>query len=298
MAPMTFWQRWQAWLTTSESVLARWLRAAHDALFGEMPVLAAGTALYAIVAMVPTLAAVVSIYSIAADPVEIETHLRGLATVLPHHVVDFVGEQLLRQAGRSPGTLGIQLAISIAVATSSARTSAQALIDSLNRAYRVREVRPALHRFGITIAMALATLVGLMVLFTAVVALPGIVAAAGLGGYDLVRILRWPSLLAIVAGTLGLMYRYAPSPRPTGTERHIWSGAAFATVALVIVSWGLSLWVDYAANFEAFYGAFGSVIVIVLWFHFSTIALVIGGCVNAELERHASGSKPRTRDEL
>lgn len=284
---MTLWRRWQAWITTSESALAWWLRATHDALFGDMPVLAAGTALYAIVAMVPTLAAVVSIYSIAADPAEIQRHLRGLEAVLPHHVVDFVGEQLLRQAGRSHGTLGIQLGISIAFATSSARTSAQALIDSLNRAYRVRETRTALHTFGVTIAMALATLVGLMVLFTAVVALPGLITAAGLGGYDIVRIVRWPCLLAIVLGTLGLMYRYAPSPRPTKAGRRIWRGAAVATVALVAVSWGLSLWVDYAANFEAFYGAFGSVIVIVWWFYFSTIALIVGGLVNADLERRS-----------
>ena len=71
------------------------------------------------------------------------------------------------------------------------------------------------------------------------------------------------------------------------TVRHTWPGAGVATVALLAVSWGLSLWVDYAANFEAFYGAFGSVVVIVLWFYFSTLALVVGGFVNAELERHA-----------
>lgn len=285
MGHMTFWRPWVAWSTTSESVAARWLRAAHDALLGDMPVFAAGTALFAIVAMVPTLAAVVSIYSIAADPAEIETHLRGLQTVLPRDVVDVVGSQLLRQAGRSTGTLGIQVAISIAIAIFSARSSARALIDALNRAYRVRDCRTALHRFGVTIAMALAALLGLMVLFTAVVALPGIVAAAGLSGYHAVRILRWPSLLAIVLCTLGLMYRYAPSPRPAGTAPHIWPGAGVATVALVAVSWALSLWVDHAANFEAFYGAFGSVVVIVLWFYFSTLALVFGGFINAELER-------------
>lgn len=287
MTRMIFWRRWHAWWNTSESIPARWLRAAHSALFGDMPVLAAGTALFAIVAMVPTLAAVVSIYSIVADPVEIESHLRSLQIVLPHDVVDFVGGQLLRQAERSNGTLGLQVAIAIAFATWSARTSAQALIDALNRAYRVRELRSSIHRLLLSIAMALATLVGLMVLFTTVVVLPGLLTVARLGGYDLVRVLRWPSLLGIVSCSLGLLYRYAPSPRQMGTERHIWPGAGTATILLVAVSWGLSLWVDNVANYEAFYGAFGSVIVILLWFYMSTIALVIGGFVNAELERHA-----------
>ena len=42
------------WLNTSDVVMAHWLRAARDALFGEMPILAGGTALFAIFAVVPT----------------------------------------------------------------------------------------------------------------------------------------------------------------------------------------------------------------------------------------------------
>jgi len=33
--------------------------------------------------------------------------------------------------------------------------------------------------------------------------------------------------------------------------------------------------------------AFGSAVVVLLWFYLSVIALVVGGFVNAELERHA-----------
>ena len=289
---MTFWRQWKTWWRTSDSVLARWLRAAREALLGEMPILAAGTALFAILALVPALAAVVSIYGIAADPLEIKTHLRGLESVMPQEVVDFIGSQLVRQAERSHGTLGIQVAISVFIATLSARGSARALIDTLNRAYRVRELRRPLHKIAISVAMALGTLVGLMVMFAIIVALPGIIAASGLRGYHLVRIVRWPLLLALVLGTLGAMYRFAPSPRPLGTERHVWPGAGMATVLLVLVSWALSLWVDYVATYETFYGAFGSVIVVVLWFYLSTITLVIGGFVNAELERHAGAPPP------
>jgi membrane protein len=289
---MTFWRQFQVWWRTSDSLLARWLRAAREALLGEMPVLAAGTALFAIIATVPALAAVVSIYGIASDPIEIKTHLKGLATVMPQEVVDFIGTQLTLQSQRSHSALGIQVAISIAIATFSARSSARALIDTLNRAYRVRELRSPVNKILISVGMALGTLVGLMVMFAIVVALPAIVAAAGLKGYHLVRILRWPLLLGLVLGTLGAMYRFAPSPRPLGTERHIWPGAGIATVLLVLVSWALSVWVDQVATYETFYGAFGSVIVIVLWFYFSTIALVVGGFINAELERHAGAPAP------
>ncbi len=291
MGGVTFLRSWVAWVRTSDAAAAHWLRAAHDALLGEMPVLAAGTALFAILATVPTLAAVVGVYGLVADPHAIHDHLRGLETVLPPDVVAFVGDQLERQATRSSGELGIAVATSIAVAVYSARGAARALIAVLNRAYRVRDRRHAVHKILLSVAMAVATLVGLMLMFGVVVALPGIVALLHLQGYGLVRWLRWPSLMAILYGALVLLYRYGPSPRPM-TERHLWPGALTATLLLVLVSWGLSQWVERVSHYELFYGAFGSIVVVLLWFYLSTIALVLGGFCNAELEHHAGAPAP------
>ena len=53
-----------------------------------------------------------------------------------------------------------------------------------------------------------------------------------------------------------------------------------------------SVSVERIASYEAFYGTFGSVIVIILWFYLSTMTLVIGGFFNAELERHAGAPAP------
>jgi membrane protein len=277
---------------TSDAPVAHWLRAAHDALLGEMPVLAAGTALFAILATVPTLAAVVGVYGLVADPHEIHGHLRGLETVLPSEVVTFVGDQLERQATRSSGELGFAVATSIFVAVYSARGAARALISVLNRAYRVRERRRGVHKVLLSIAMAGVTLVGLMLMFGVVVALPGIIALVHLRGFGLVRWLRWPMLMGILYGALVLLYRFGPSPRPLGTERHLWPGSLIATLLLVLVSWGLSQWVERVSNYALFYGAFGSVVVVLLWFYLSTIALVLGGFLNAELERYAGAPAP------
>jgi membrane protein len=289
---VALWKQIQHWLTTSDSVFARWLRAAREALLGEMPVLAAGTAMFAIIATVPALAAVVAIYGIAVDPNEIERHLRGLQTVMPAQVIDFISGQLQRMARSNHGVLGFQIAGSLVGAMISARSSARSLIVSLNRAYRVRELRSGLRKFAMTLLMGVFTLIGLVVLFAILIALPSVVAAAGLKGYGLVRIFRWPLLLALVLVTLAGMYRFAPSPRPLGTVRHVWPGAGLATVLLVLVSWFLSVWVDNVASYDSVYGAFGSLIVIMLWFYLSTIALIIGGFVNGELERSSGAPAP------
>jgi membrane protein len=174
----------------------------------------------------------------------------------------------------------------------SARGAATALMTALNRAYRVREQRGTLWRLALSLAIAAATVIGLILMIAVVVALPGIFALFDLGRFALVRWLRWPALLAVVYAALLSLYRFAPSPRPLGTERHLWPGAVAATALLVIVSWGLSLWVERVANYALFYGAFASVIVIVLWFYVSTLAIVIGGFVNAELERGSGAPEP------
>ena len=99
------------------------------------------------------------------------------------------------------------------------------------------------------------------------------------------RILRWPLLLALV---LAHARRDVSVRAVAAAARHrapLWPGAGLATVLLVLVSWALSVWVDHVASYDAVYGAFGSLIVIMLWFYLSTIALVIGGFVNGELER-------------
>ena len=53
-----------AWLNTSDAIAAHWLRAGREALLGEMPILAGGTALFAVVSVVPTLAATVALIDI------------------------------------------------------------------------------------------------------------------------------------------------------------------------------------------------------------------------------------------
>jgi membrane protein len=280
------------WLDTSESIVAHWLRAARDALLGEMPILAGGTALFAIVAMVPTLAATVAIYSVVADPHEINEHLIRLDTVLPSNVVEVLGEQLERQASRSNRELGLALGASVLIAVLAARGAARALIDTLNRAYRVREKRRPVQKLVVTFAMAAGTLVGILVMLVVTVALPTIFAMFSFGDWAVIQWMRWPALMFVVLCALTLLYRYGPSPRPLGTKQHLWPGALIATVLLVLVSVGLSQWVDRVATYNLWYGTFGSVVVVMLWFYLSTIALVLGGFVNAELERHAGAPAP------
>lgn len=285
------------WLSEDRviSIVRSWLHAAHSALLGEGPVLAAGTALFAILATVPTLAGVVALYGLIADAHSIEGHLAGLDTVLPHAVVEFAIAQLQRQANQSTGQLSLTLVSSLVVALYSARSAASALIEALNQAYRVRDGRRPLHKIAVTLGIASSTLVGFVMLTVVLVALPVVIAIVPVlrDVGELANLLRWPVLFTVVLSAQAALYRVAPAPRPL-VRRRIWSGALVGTGLWLSASYLLSIWVDNVADYQLFYGAFASVVVVILWFYFSVLAILIGGFVNAELERAAGAPEPST----
>lgn len=270
-----------------------WVRAARGALLGDTPVLAGGAALFAIFAAVPTLAAVVTLYGLIADPHQISSHLAGLERVLPRAVVDFLAAQLALAADKSSGTLGITFAASVVLALFSARGAVAALMTVLNSAYRVRDRRSGLHRFVITLVFATTTLVGSMVFAIVVVGLPAVVAIfpvhRDVGG--IATALRWPALFIAVLIGQALLFRLVPAPRK-GAAHVVWPGAIWGTLLWLATSWGLSFWVEHVANYHVLYGSFATVVVVLLWFYLSVLAIMFGGFVNAELERSKGNAPP------
>lgn len=266
--------------------LRPWLRVGEEALFGDTPVLAAGVALFTLLAAIPGVAAIVSIYGLAADPSDIGPHLDGLERFLPDHVVQFLISQLERQAGRSAEQLGGALFVTLVLAVYSARSAADAMIVGLNHAYGVHETRRTAHVILLTLILAFAKLLAFTMIAVLVVALPAIIHALGVHGdvQVIVDWIRWPLLLGALAGGLTLLYRTAPSPRDHD-HRRLFPGALVATSLWLLISWALSWWVSNVADYEVAYGAMASVLVLLLWFYLSVLSVLLGGLVNAELER-------------
>src|SRR5205814_6680392 len=81
------------------------------------------------------------------------------------------------------------------------------------------------------------------------------------------------------------VYYYAPDAE----QQWIWitPGSVFATVLWVLISIAFKFYVANFASYNAAYGAIGGVIVLMLWFYVSSLAVLIGAELNAEIE-HAS----------
>ena len=76
---------------------------------------------------------------------------------------------------------------------------------------------------------------------------------------------------------------------PDAEQEWIWltPGSALATVLWLLISIGFKFYVTRFASYNATYGAIGGVIVLMLWFYVSSLAVLVGAELNAEIE-HAS----------
>ena len=71
-----------------------------------LSLVAAGVAFYALLALFPAIAAVVSIYGMIVDPQTVEQQLAAVSHILPQEAQSIVGEQLRRVTGGGSTALG------------------------------------------------------------------------------------------------------------------------------------------------------------------------------------------------
>jgi membrane protein len=248
---------------------------------------AAAVTFYALLALFPAMAALVSIYGLFADPGTITKQLDAMQGVLPGGGIDVIRDQLTRLTAQPSGALGIGFVIGLAVSLWSANGGIKALFDALNAVYEEDEKRSFFRLTAVSLGFTAAMIVFVVVAITCVVALP--VALQYLPGFIgmILNIARWPVLLVIVAAVLACIYRYGPS-RKEPRWRWISWGSAFAAFAWLAAS-GLFSW--YAAHFGTFnktYGSLGAVIGFMTWMWLSIIVILIGGKLNAEIEHQTA----------
>jgi membrane protein len=250
---------------------------------------AAGVTFYALLALFPGIAAVVSIYGLFADPNTIVSHLDMLAGFAPGGAIDVVREQLTRLAAQGSTKLGISFLVALVISLWSANSGIKALFDALNVVYEENENRSFMQLNTVTLTFTIAAIAFLLIALACVIALPvalNYLSPAGVTGL-LLKIARWPILLVLVAFGLDLTYRYGPSRAEPRWQWITW-GSALAAIVWLAAS-ALFSW--YAANFGTFnktYGSLGAIIGFMIWMWLSTIVVLVGGKLNAEIEHQTA----------
>jgi len=106
---------------------------------------AAGVTYYALFALFPAKAALVSIYGLFADPTTIVGHLDAMSGVAPGGAIEVPRDQLTRLAAQGSTTLGISFLISLVVSLWSANSGIKALFNALNVVIRRKRFRARTH---------------------------------------------------------------------------------------------------------------------------------------------------------
>ncbi|MEP7058493.1 MAG: YihY/virulence factor BrkB family protein [Caldimonas sp.] len=251
-----------------------------------LPVIAAGVAFYGLLALFPTLVAIVSTFGLAFDPDDMQRHVASLSQLFPDEVAVFVRKQLIHLTNAGSGALGLGAAGSVVIALWSTSSGMRTLMQALNVAYDLKEQRGLFARIGVSLLLAAMMIFGMLIAMTAIVLLPIVSSAAELGRSvrGAIGWLRWPIVAASFWVGLILLYRYGPH-RPT--PRWFWMnwGAAVAVVIWLVVSLLFSVYVSRFGTFNRAYGSMGAVVVLMLWFLLTAWAVLIGAEVNATLQQ-------------
>ena len=166
-----------------------------------------------------------------------------------------------------------------------------AIIDTLNQAYDIQEGRPwwkvRLMAIGLTIALAVFIVVSSALVLVGPTLAEKVAVWSHLGpAFEWTwKILQWPVVFVLVTLGIAMIYYFAPDAE----QDWVWitPGSILATVLWLLVSLGFKFYVANFASYTATYGIIGGVIVLMLWFYVSALAVLIGAEMNAEIE-HAS----------
>lgn len=247
--------------------------------------LGAGVTFYGILAIFPGIGATLALYGLFADPHSAQQMFDQLSAVLPGGGQDILRDQVARLTGQPAGRLGFAFILGLATSLWSASSGVRALIDTLNIVYGEDEKRSLVRLYLFSLLATIAMILFFVLISIALIAVPIVLDYVWIGDLPatVLDLLRWPILFCIAAFALSVVYRYGPSRREARWRWISW-GSALATVLWLIASLLFS-W--YAANFGSYnktYGSLGAIVGFMTWLWLSSVVLLLGAEVNAEME--------------
>jgi Predicted membrane protein len=265
-------------------------QATRDDILGR----SAQLAYYFLLSIFPLLLFIVTVIGLMAGPEGTfrQELLKHLETAMPPEAYSLV-QSVLTQV--SEGARGGAAVVSMLAALWTASVGFAAVMSGLNAAYGVEETRPwwkaRLLAIGMTAAVSALVLLALGIfLFGGWIGRAG-ADRLGLGEVfsTLWNILHWPLMLFFVLLALALVYRFGPDLQ-AAKWAWITPGAVAALAVWLLSSAGLRIYLANFGNYGAVYGSLGAVIILLLWFYLSGLAILIGAEVNAVIEDAAARS--------
>jgi membrane protein len=271
-----------------------WRESLRDELLGR----AAQLAYYALLALFPALiflTALMGLFSVESFMPELMSYLRD---VLPADALTMV-QRFLTQVAEGSGANILSLGALGALWASSSGVTA--IMDALNVVFGVKEDQRPFWRVRLIAILLTIGLAGFVILSLGLV-LYGPTIGRWIGdlmGFGVAftwmwNVLQWPVIAGLMLMVVAAIYHICPD-RPVKHWRWMTPGSVFAVVMWLVVSLGFKAYVDNFGNYNKVYGSIAGVIVLMLWFYWSGMVLLLGGEINAEIEKAEAERLPGTR---
>lgn len=212
--------------------------------------------------------------------------LSYMAAVMPSSAAVLV-HTTLDEISTSAG--GGKLSFGLLAAVWAASNGMGAVSDTLNTAYNVKETRSwwkvRLISVLLTISLSILIVAALLIVLYGGTIGEAIASRFGFSNVftTIWKILQWPIALIFVLATFNLIYNFAPNIRHR--QRKFFTVGAFVGVALwLLVSFGFRIYLHYFNSYTVTYGSLGALIIMMLWFYFTGVAILIGGEINCEAD--------------
>jgi len=274
------------------------VRTLAEAKADHVPLLAAGVAFFALLALVPAMVAFVSLYGLLADPTDVARHVADLLGAAPSEVQDLVTNQLEAVTADTSGSIGFGLAAGVLVALWSASSGMKHVIEALNAAYDEEEGRGFVRQRGLALLFTLGAVLFMVAAIVVLTVVPALLEGSPLGSAAelAINIARWPALAVAFAVGLAVLYRHGPS-RDDAEWRWVTPGAVAATILWLLASAGFSLYVARFGSYNETYGSLGGVVVAMLWLFLTAYVVLMGAELDAEMERQTLRDTTEGREE-
>ncbi|MBU1324841.1 MAG: YihY/virulence factor BrkB family protein [Alphaproteobacteria bacterium] len=248
---------------------------------------AGGVTFFVMLSLFPTLAAIVTVYGLFADPADAAARLSFLYSVLPANVAEFISGEMQRLAEDSNTQLTFTLVWTLALSLWTANGAVKVLFYGLNVAYHEVEKRNLVTYNLQCMAFTLVGLTAVLLSAALVVATPLVLGPLGLlDEWAYLAPLRWPVLLVVYVAVLTLVYRMGPC-RARARWRWLTPGAIVAALLSLSLSLGFSWYLTTFVRTAA-YGPLAAMMGFLLWTWLTVQIILMGAELNAETEHQTA----------
>jgi membrane protein len=260
-----------------------------------VPVVAAGCAFYAWIALIPALIALIMIYGLVASDVTIQDQITRATASMSEDVAAVISDPIRSATGMDG--LGVGALLALGGVLWSASGGVDGLIKGINIAYD-EEQRTFPKRRGLALLLTLGAIVFVILAIGLMGVVPVLIERLAPGPVAAIagQILSFVLLAALMMGALAVLYKIAPH-REDPKIRWVSWGAVVATVLWIIGSVGFFFFVNNFGSYNETYGALAGVIVLNLWLLLTTFVILLGAEINSELEHQTARDTTTGRPE-